>query len=90
MNVLEIRLVRLGNVYVGADVSSRWNLVTLYGTDTIDADPNQASLKRRRREAGDCFRLTVVRCGVVTWMASLAERTALGVVQAARYGRLAA
>ena len=39
MNTLEIRLVKDGEKYIGADVSSRFNLITLFGTYTIGATP---------------------------------------------------
>ncbi len=77
MGGITLRLVKVGDRYVGADVSTRWNLAALGYADGIPADRNQTAIKRARRAWGD-FAFTVIRGGSVCLVPTLAERDALG------------
>jgi hypothetical protein len=78
MNAITLKLVKVGDRYVGADVSTRWNLAALGYEDGIPADRNQTDLKRARRAWGGDFKFAVIRGGSVRLEPSGAERDALG------------
>jgi hypothetical protein len=73
--MIQIKLVRVGNMLVGQTVSDRWNLMQMDMGDGIPYDRNQSGLKRLRR-LWEGFSIQVVRQGQIITAMSPSERQA--------------
>ena len=89
--MIQITLVRVGDVLVGRTVSDRFNLQQ-FGVTSVTCDRNHAAVKRLRRalaREGFTLRVLPAKTGVVKWAATPIEREALGVVRAVPFTRAA-
>jgi hypothetical protein len=73
--MITISVMLVNGQLVGYNVSSRWNLVTLFGTDRIDP----SDLKKFRAVAKDMgLKINTIKRAKPQWRATPAEKAALG------------
>lgn len=73
--MITIRVMMLDGKLIGYDLSSRWNLITLFGTDRIEP----GNLKRLRAEVKEMgFKILTIKRVKPAWTATPLEKAALG------------